>query len=150
MRLVATFKHGTFWIEGDEEHIHAHDDCLGFTGSFVNVAHGHVYAGAHAFFAQNVRLLTTSHDYAKFGRERIESTYTARNCDIVIGDGVWVADSAIVVGPCDIGEHSVVSAGAVVTGTFSPYSLIHGNPGHVVQDIRERSTDPKPCERCNR
>lgn len=150
MRLVVTHRHGTFHLEGDEGQIHAHDDCLGFTDSFVNVAFGHLYCGPHVFFARNCRILTTSHDYTKFGRERIESTYTARNCDIVLDEGVWVCDSAILIGPCRIGKHSVVSAGAVVTGTFPAYSLIHGNPGHFVQDIRERATDPKPCPICSR
>lgn len=136
MRWYESFRHGAFWLMGDEERIHADDTCLGFTGCYVNVAHGHLYCGAHSFFAHNVRLLTTSHDYTKFGRERIESTYTGRNCDIVIGEGVWSADSAIIVGPCTIGDHAVISAGAVVTGKVPAYALVAGNPGRQIKDVR--------------
>ena len=136
MRFVETHQHGSFWIEGDEGHIHADDECLGFTGCFVNVAAGHVYAGPHVFCAHGVRLLTTSHDYTKFGRERIESTYTGRNCDIVLDEGVWVCDSAIIVGPCMIGAHAVIAAGAVVTGNVPPYALMRGNPAVQTKDVR--------------
>jgi acetyltransferase-like isoleucine patch superfamily enzyme len=151
MREVTTHASGTFWLEGPgpDGHVHVHSSTAISTGTFVNTAGGKVMLEEHAFLGPGVKLLTGSHDYSKFGRERMDTTHS-RNSDIVLREGVWVCGGAIVVGPCDIGAHSVVSAGAVVTGGFPPYSLIHGNPGHVVQDIRERITDPKPCPLCPR
>ena len=127
---------GEFWLEGDPGRIHVGAESGISRGSFLNTAGGEIFMGAHVFFGPWVQLLTGAHDYTKFGHERMHSTYQGRNCDITLHDGVWIAGGAIVVGPCEIGAHSVVSAGAVVTGTFPEYALIAGNPAKQIKDVR--------------
>ena len=137
------------WFEGPTELLTVDPTTSLHMDMHVNTAGGRIDIGPYAFFGAHVMLLTGSHDYSKFNVERHHATYK-RDSSIILREGVWVAAGAIIVGPADIGEHSVVNAGAVLTGTFPAYSLIHGNPGHVVQDIRERITDPKPCPLCPR
>jgi len=51
---------------------------------------------------------------------------------IVIGDDVWIAASAIVLGGVTVGDGAVVGAGAVVTKDIPPYSIALGVPAQVV------------------
>ncbi|WP_318246072.1 acyltransferase [Salipiger bermudensis] len=52
---------------------------------------------------------------------------------VQIGDGVWIGANAVILDGCSIGEHSIVSAGAVVTKSFEPYSIIGGNPARLIR-----------------
>jgi acetyltransferase-like isoleucine patch superfamily enzyme len=56
---------------------------------------------------------------------------------IKIGDDVWIGTNAVVLDGCQIGSHSVVAAGAVVTKSFPEYSIVAGNPARRVRDRRE-------------
>lgn len=57
---------------------------------------------------------------------------------IVIGDRVWIAEGAVVLGGVEIGEGAVVAAGAVVTKDVDPFSVVGGVPA---KPIRTRSRD---------
>jgi len=52
---------------------------------------------------------------------------------IKIGYDVWVAANCIFLPGSEVGDHSVVAAGAVVSTKFPPYSVIAGNPARVVK-----------------
>lgn len=54
----------------------------------------------------------------------------------MIERGAWIATNATVVGPCVIGEHAVVAAGAVVTHDVAPYEIVAGNPARVIGSAR--------------
>ena len=51
-----------------------------------------------------------------------------------IGEGTWVASAAIVL--ADVGRHSVIGAGAVVTTPIPDYAIAVGVPARVVRDRR--------------
>jgi len=57
---------------------------------------------------------------------------------IAIGDRVWIAEGAVVLGGVTIGEGAVVAANAVVTKDVEPFCVVGGVPA---QSIRERSHD---------
>ena len=70
-------------------------------------------------------LVTDGREPVRFGR-------------VEIGDFVNVSPGAFLY-DCRIGSHSIVAPHAVITGgEYPPYSLIAGNPGKVVKDIRAR------------
>jgi carbonic anhydrase/acetyltransferase-like protein (isoleucine patch superfamily) len=52
---------------------------------------------------------------------------------IVIGDDVWLGAGAIVLAGLEIGRGSVVGAGAVVTRSCPPYSVLAGVPARVIR-----------------
>lgn len=52
--------------------------------------------------------------------------------DVVIGNDVWLATRAIILPGTNIGDGSIVAAGAVVRGDFPPMSVIAGSPAKVV------------------
>jgi serine O-acetyltransferase len=49
----------------------------------------------------------------------------------VLGDRVYIAANAVVVGPIEIGHDAVVGAGAVVTKSVPPRGVVVGNPSHL-------------------
>ena len=55
---------------------------------------------------------------------------------VVIGKRVFVGAGAIILPGSRIGDDSIVGAGAVVRGDVPPASLVVGNPGKVVADVK--------------
>ena len=55
---------------------------------------------------------------------------------VVIGKRVFVGAGAIILPGSRIGDDSIVGAGAVVRGGVPPDSLVVGNPGKVVADMK--------------
>jgi acetyltransferase-like isoleucine patch superfamily enzyme len=75
-------------------------------------------------------------------RVRINARTTfqgARNApgkpSIEIGDDVWIAEGATVLGGVTIGEGAVVAAHAVVTKDVPPRCVAAGNPARVIREI---------------
>ncbi|HCJ6120959.1 TPA: hypothetical protein NU536_004190 [Escherichia coli] len=56
---------------------------------------------------------------------------------VTLGNDVWVGANAIILDGVNIGNHSIVAAGAVVTKSFPPYSILAGNPAKRVRDRRK-------------
>lgn len=105
-----------------------------FAGVLFNTIGGMIIVGVDCFFGHDVMLLTGTHDWRKFGADRV-ATFPSENYDIIVGDGAWIASGAIVLGPCKIGHHAVIAAGSVVRGDVEPFSLYAGNPAKKVADI---------------
>lgn len=95
--------------------------------AFFNVNSGTVSIGDHSFFGHNVMVITGSHDTAKFGPER--KRVGRKDNNIIIGSGVWIATGAIILGPCTIGDNSVVAAGTVMLpGQYEANCVYAGVP----------------------
>ena len=54
------------------------------------------------------------------------------NGPVKIGSQAWLATRVTVLDAAEIGEHAVISAGAVVTGKIPDKAVAHGNPAKVV------------------
>ncbi len=54
--------------------------------------------------------------------------------EISIGDHVWIGARAMILKGTHLGDGCVVAAGAVVSGTFPPKSLIGGVPAKIIRE----------------
>jgi acetyltransferase-like isoleucine patch superfamily enzyme len=106
--------------------------------AFFNTISGDIVVEEWAFFGQNVSLLTGSHDIEAFDRER-QTAVSGVGRDIRVRRGAWIGSNATVLGPCVIGEHAVVAAGAVVTRDVAPYTVVAGVPARVIREITSRA-----------
>lgn len=52
---------------------------------------------------------------------------------IVIGDDVWIGANTVILDGVQIGSHSIVAAGAVVTKDVPAYSIVGGNPARLIR-----------------
>lgn len=71
-----------------------------------------------------------------FQRSTLKSrTFVSGKCDkdIVIGNGVWIGDSVIILPEVEVGDGCVIGAGSIVTKDIPPYSIAVGNPARVIK-----------------
>jgi acetyltransferase-like isoleucine patch superfamily enzyme len=94
-------------------------------------ARGGVRIGRDVNISSFARLQTAKHLIDDPG-------FTHEYSPIVVGDRVWIAEGAVVLGGVTIGEGAVVAAGAVVTKDVRPFTVVGGVPARA---IRERSRD---------
>jgi len=52
---------------------------------------------------------------------------------IVVHDDVWIGRRAMILSGVDVGQGSIIAAGAVVVRDVEPYSIVAGNPARVVK-----------------
>lgn len=67
-----------------------------------------------------------------------EDKFSENKPAIVIGNDVWIGDSALLMDGVTIGDGAVVAAGAVVTKDVAPYSIVAGVPA---REIRRRFSE---------
>ncbi len=60
---------------------------------------------------------------------------TPKRAAVKIGDDVWIGNNVTILKGTEVGEHSVIAAGAVVTGKFPSCVLIGGVPAKIIRKI---------------
>lgn len=66
-----------------------------------------------------------------------DPAFTRRDAPIVVEEHAWIGSRAIVLKGVTIGRGAVVAAGAVVTRSVAPYTIVAGNPA---RPVRPRGT----------
>lgn len=102
-------------------------------GSNVNINHGSEIYGAGgltigdgSMIAYNVMIFT---DSRKFKSDQPLKSLKGRiRKQVVIGEDVWVGAGAIILPGVSLGDHSIVSAGSVVTKDVEEWEIVGGNP----------------------
>ncbi len=120
-------------VHGDRSRLHIAPTAT-VNNALFNLSAGEITIGEHAFFGHNVSVLTGTHDVKKFGAERQKAT-PKEGRDVVIGEGVWVASNATVLGPCTIGDHAVVGACSLVSEDVEPYAVVAGIPAKEIRRL---------------
>jgi acetyltransferase-like isoleucine patch superfamily enzyme len=54
---------------------------------------------------------------------------------VIIEDNVWIGEMACIMPGVTIGRGAIIGANAVVTHDIPPYTLVAGNPAHVVKQL---------------
>jgi hypothetical protein len=102
--------------------------------ALLNTESGSITVDANAFFGHRVCVLTGTHDVEHRGQAR-QLAIPGEGRDVHVEEGAWIGSGAIVLGPCRIGAHAVVAAGAVVTGDVPPATIVAGVPARVVRSL---------------
>ena len=129
-------------IYGDERKLHMHETAV-VNDALFNLSSGEITLDEYVFFAHGVSVLTGTHDITTFDRER-QIAVPKSGRDVVIERGVWVSTNATVLGPCRIGEHAVVAAGAIVMGDVPPYTVVAGTPAQPIRVIDRETGSVQP------
>jgi acetyltransferase-like isoleucine patch superfamily enzyme len=126
-------------VHGDRSRLHIAATAT-VNNALFNLSAGEVTIRDHAFFGHNVSVLTGTHDVTKFGAER-KNAHPREGRDVVVGEGVWVASNATIIGPCTIGDHAVVGACSLVQGDVEPYTVVAGVPAKEIRRIDHPGDD---------
>ena len=102
---------------------------------------GPIYIGDNVCFGPNVSLMATNHPLIAQERmgldEQGRTTMAEFAEEIRIGNNVWIACNATVIGGVTIGDNVVIGAGSVVTKDIPAGYLAYGNPARPVRPITE-------------
>jgi acetyltransferase-like isoleucine patch superfamily enzyme len=104
--------------------------------ALLNTESGSITVEPDAFFGHRVSVLTGTHDIAHRGLER-QRAVPDEGRDVHVEEGAWVGSGAILIGPCRIGAHAVVAAGAVVTADVAPETIVAGVPARPVRSLQD-------------
>ena len=123
----------TYRVYGSAEKVHISPTSK-VANSLFNTFSGHVTVEDHAFTGHNVCFLTGSHNYLQLGKKRMNDI-PLEGRDIIVRKGAWIGSNATIIGPCEIGENSVIAAGSVVVTDVPHYTLVGGSPAKVIKQI---------------
>lgn len=123
----------TFTVYGSEERVHISPKAK-VANSLFNTFSGNITVEDYAFTGHNVSFLTGTHNYSLIGKKRMNDISTTGR-DITVKEGAWIGSNAIILGPCEIGKHSVVAAGSIVMSDVPSSTLVGGSPASIIKKI---------------
>ena len=89
-----------------------------------------VYIEDNVSIVSNVSIVAHTNPYPQF-KNIVESSVSP----VIIKEGAWIADGAIILRGVTIGKNAIVSAGTVVDKDVPDCSLVQGNPMKIVADF---------------
>lgn len=89
--------------------------------------HGEVHIGNDVMMAPECVFYTVNHKSDRIDIPMNQQGNMSSEA-ITIGNDVWIGRRAIFMPGVSIGDHCIVAAGAVVTKSFPPYSVLGGVP----------------------
>ena len=118
-----------------------------FSGDF-NTG-GAVSIGRYCSFGPNIHYYGANHPMnmavmSPYFYNRRFSGFNVKDVDrehLSIGNDVWVGANVIILSKChEIGNGAVIGAGTIVTDDVPAYSIVVGNPGHVIKYRFDKET----------
>jgi acetyltransferase-like isoleucine patch superfamily enzyme len=106
--------------------------CFFGAGGMITIGHN-VIIGQHASFHAETHLHASTE--IPIRSQGVEAR------PITIEDDCWIGANVTILGGAQIGKGSIVAAGAVVRGSFPPFSVIGGVPAKVIKS-RLHAPDP--------
>ena len=108
------------------------DRCLIGRGSSI-VGHLSITIGDDVWTGPHVYITDQNHGYDD--RTVPISQQHQPERPVTIGDGSWLGTGTVVLPGAEIGEHVVIGANSVVSGTIPAYSVAVGAPARVIKRI---------------
>lgn len=90
---------------------------------------GGVHIGARTIISTGCSIASITHS------EQIETRRKGIGVPVTIGEDCWFGAGAIVLPGVQIGNGSIIGAGAVVTGDIPPMSVAVGVPARVIRSV---------------
>ena len=102
-----------------------------YIGSYSIIGSAHL--GEHCLIGSRVSILSGKALHV-LGEDGMWTPYSAeRLSQVKLKKNVWVGEGAIII--ADVGEGSMVGAGAVVTSNIRSYIIVTGNPARFVKKL---------------
>jgi len=101
----------------------------------IMAAKSSINIGSKVMFGPQVMLIGGNHNTSQVGAAMFD-VHEKRLCDdlgVTVEDDVWIGSRAIILSGVTVGRGSIVAAGAVVTRSVPPYSVVGGCPARVIR-----------------
>lgn len=103
-----------------------------------------IYIGNNVCFGPNVSLMATNHPLIAQERMGLDAeghtTMAEYAQEIHVGNNVWIACNAVILGGVHIGDNVVIGAGSVVTKDIPDNYLAYGNPCRPIRPITDQDS----------
>ena len=104
---------------------------------FQAAADAHIYIGSGTYIASNVGIITANHDLNDLSK-------AAPGKDVRIGKNCWIGMNSMILPGVELGEHTIVGAGSVVTKSFPGGNcVIAGNPARIIRILEAAECNPQ-------
>lgn len=134
--------HGrNFWFDPGGEYSYGNisvgDDVSLGVRPRISAPRSKIVIGSKVMFGPEVAIHGGNHTTTLLGRfmSDVGEEEKRENDDlgVTIEDDVWVGTKAIILDGVTIGRGSIVGAGAIVTKSVPPYSIVAGNPAKILR-----------------
>ncbi|MBS32550.1 MAG: sugar acetyltransferase [Acidimicrobiaceae bacterium] len=115
------------------------DRCLIGRGSGI-VGHFSIDIGDDVWTGHHVYITDQNHGYDNVDIPISQQSMPEK--PVRIGSGSWLGHGTVVLPGTDIGEHVVIGANSVVTGSIPSFSVAVGAPARVVKSMSEDDGSP--------
>lgn len=105
------------------------DDCDANVNVQIGAASGRIIIGNGVMIAPNVVIRAANHGMARALPMKQQPSVPG---EIVIEDDVWIGSNAVITADVTLARGTVVAAGAVVTKSTEPYSIVAGVPARKI------------------
>lgn len=121
------------FISGIENITFYPDDIINFhnVGCYFQAINAKIILGKNTYIAPNCGLITTNHDINNLSK-------SSQGKDIIIGEDCWIGMNSMLLPGVELGNHTIVGAGSVVTKSFKEGNcIIVGNPAKIIRKLSE-------------
>lgn len=86
--------------------------------------------GRGTYIAQNVGLITSNHNIKNLDER-------GKVGEIILGESCWIGMNAVILPGVELGPHTIVGAGSVVTHSHKEgHVVLAGNPAKIIKEIQ--------------
>lgn len=127
---ISISKHSSIYVH--DARFKIGNNCSINTNGFIGASDGgEIIIGDNVLLAPNVVLRASDHVFEDVSKPIREQGYVGGK--IVIGDDCWIGANVVITRNVTIGSHSIVAAGAVVTKSVEPFSIVGGVPAKLIR-----------------
>lgn len=94
---------------------------------------GPITLGSHIMMGPDVVMMAVTHDVSDLSKTMVDPSNPAIVNPIIIGNNIWIGTRVIIMPGVNIGDNSIIGAGAVVTKSFPENSIIGGIPAKLIK-----------------
>lgn len=103
-------------------------------GDFTHFgAPGGIEIGNDVIMGSYISFHSENHNFSDTSKLIREQGVTSKG--IKLGNNIWVGAKATFLDGCEVGDNSVVAAGAIVNGVYPPNVILGGVPARVIKTI---------------
>ena len=109
------------------------DDLNNFQGigNYFQTWDARIHIGKGTYIASGVGIITSNHDIN-------DLSLRTKAVDVKIGEKCWVGMNSIILPGVELGNHTIVGAGSIVTKSFpNGEVIIAGNPARIIRYLNE-------------
>lgn len=96
-----------------------------------NTIIGPVQIGNDVNIAQNVTISGLNHNYLDVNKSI--TSQGVSTSQIIIEDDVWIGANSVILAGSNIGKHSIIAAGSIVTRPVPSFCIVAGNPARIIK-----------------